>query len=101
MSKPTVDALISRCDSLRRGHTRIRDAEMRRRGSLEHEILLHSIKLAGLRSLARERAAEAARNRDWSRLERLVSAVSAVVAFAIALVASYLSWRLLVGSLQG
>ena len=100
MSEPTVHALLSRVASLRRGHAQLRDAEMRRRGSLEHQVLQNSIKLAGLRSCAREIAAEAASQRDWRRLERLVAAMSVIAMLVIALVAHYAAWQIMTRSLQ-
>jgi cytochrome c-type biogenesis protein CcmH/NrfG len=71
---------------------------MRRQGLIEHQVLQGSIKLAGLRSCAREMAAEAASQRDWARLERLVAAMSVIAMFVIALVANYAAWRIFRGS---
>jgi len=71
---------------------------MRRQGSLEHQVLQNSIKLAGLRSCAREIAAEAASQRDWQRLERLVAAMSVIAMLVIAIVANYAAWRIFRGS---
>jgi hypothetical protein len=73
---------------------------MRRRGSLEHELLVDSLKRAGMSSLVRDRAAEAAKRRDWSRLERTVAVVSVVAMFAIACVAHYAAWQIMTRSLQ-
>ena len=98
MSMPANHNLLSRVASLRRGHAQLRDAEMRRQGSLEHQVLQNSIKLAGLRSCAREIAAEAASQRDWQRLERLVAAMSVIAMLVIAIVANYAAWRIFRGS---
>lgn len=98
MSAPANHELLSRVASLRRGHAQLRDAEMRRRGSLEHQVLDGCIKLAGLRSCAREQAAEAESLRDWARLERLVAAMSVIAMFVVACVANYAAWQIFRGS---
>jgi hypothetical protein len=98
MNEPKIEALLSHFAALRRGNALIRDAEMRRRGATEHQILMDSVKLAGLQSSVRETAAFHSRARDWSRLERIVAIASIVTVFAAALGANAVAYKIFVRS---
>ncbi|MFM1822389.1 MAG: hypothetical protein RI967_655 [Planctomycetota bacterium] len=98
MNDPKIDALLSRCAALRRGNELIRDAEMRRRGATEHQILMDGVKLAGLQSSVRETAAFHSRTRDWSRLERIVAIASSIATCAAALGAHAVAYRIFIRS---